>query len=242
MSLRFRRRSRTSPLRPEPASGKKVTAPAAPASAASASTSASAPTQQSQQPPAVLVGALLRPRCSRDGEPPACRELLASRAARGELFIALRGIARRATARRDGCDRALEQHRAAVEAQGVAGLHGVRGLHPAAIEVDSAAMDRIGRGRPRFEQTHREQPAVDARGARSAVFVRGATHGGQTPWLGVRSVSAADTAANNTAAIPISAGPRPRGARRSLPRPGAWATPSPASSVPVRTATRHTPR
>jgi hypothetical protein len=52
----------------------------------------------------------------------------------------------------------------------VSGFDPARGLHTLAIEADSTAADRIGRGGPGLEESDAEQPPIDPYGARLCLF------------------------------------------------------------------------
>ena len=98
-----------------------------------------------------------------------------TRLARGCFVITSCRLARRATTQRYCGYHAFEHNGAAGKGYGVAGFDPVRGFHTLAVEVDSAASDRISRGGTGLEQSDSEQPAVDPHGARPCLIT--CTHG-----------------------------------------------------------------
>ncbi len=70
--------------------------------------------------------------------------------ARGCFFVALDGLAGRASPGRNEDNHALERHGAAAESYRIAGFDCMRGTNALAIEVNSAPRDGLGRGGARF--------------------------------------------------------------------------------------------
>jgi hypothetical protein len=134
-----------------------------------------ATTQLPQQPAVMFSRTDIRSWRQRGGYFHTGSEILAPRLARRCFLITSCRFARRAATRWYGGYNAFEHDCASSKGYGVSGFERARGLHTLAIEVDSTAADRIGRGATGLEQSDAEQPAINPHVARPCLFH--VTHG-----------------------------------------------------------------